>query len=271
MNTCAALQMVSGPDIEVNFIAAESLIAEAAQAGVKLVALPENFALMGLHETDKLKAKERDGVGPIQDFLKAMAIKYSLWIIGGTIPIAAENSEKVRAACLVYNEQGERMARYDKIHLFDVAVPGSTESYRESDTIEPGSAICVVPTPFGMMGVAVCYDLRFPEMFRRMTVDAMDFLIVPAAFTAKTGAAHWEILLRARAVENLCYVVAPNQGGLHANGRQTFGHSMTIDPWGEILSCVPEGRGMATAKLDLVHLQSVRHAFPALTHRRLNS
>lgn len=271
MNLCAALQMISGPDIKTNLIAAESLIAEAAAAGARLVALPENFALMGLRETDKLQAKERDGEGPIQEFLAAAALKYSLWIVGGTIPIACENLLKVRAACLVYNDRGERVARYDKIHLFDVNVPGSAESYRESDTIEPGSDTQTLSTPFGVMGIAVCYDLRFPEMFRLMAARHMDFLVAPSAFTFKTGAAHWECLLRARAVENLCYVIAPNQGGLHENGRQTFGHSMVVEPWGNILSCVPEGRGVAAADLDPVHLARVRQAFPALTHRRLNS
>jgi len=210
MSRCAAIQMASSPNVSANLLEAEKLIAEAVKAGAKLVALPENFALMGDHELDKIKAKEVDGSGPIQSFLSSVAKKYGVWVVGGTIPIAGDADNKVRAACLVYNDQGERVARYDKVHLFDVNVPGSNDVYRESDSIEAGADMLVIDTPFGRLGVAVCYDLRFPEFFRKM---GMDLLVIPSAFTAETGAAHWELLLRARAVENLCYVIAPNQGG----------------------------------------------------------
>lgn len=265
MNRCAAIQMASSPNVSANLLEAEKLIAEAVKAGAKLVALPENFALMGDHELDKIKAKETDGSGPIQSFLATVAKKYGVWVIGGTIPIAGDADNKVRAACLVYNDQGERVARYDKVHLFDVNVPGSNEVYRESDSIEPGADMLVIDTPFGRMGIAVCYDLRFPEFFRKMDVE---ILVIPAAFTAETGAAHWELLLRARAVENLCYVVAPNQGGFHLNGRKTFGHSMVIDPWGVVLDCYKTGAGFVSAEIDLERLEKVRGAFPALSHRR---
>ncbi|MDD5579198.1 MAG: carbon-nitrogen hydrolase family protein [Methylobacter sp.] len=268
MNKCAAIQMASSPNISANLLEADKLIAEAARAGAKLVALPENFALMGAHELDKVKAKEVDGSGPIQNFLAAVANKYSVWVVGGTIPVASSESHKVRAACLVYNDQGERIARYDKMHLFDVSVPGTTEMYRESDSIEPGSEPQVLDSPFGKLGIAVCYDLRFPEFFRKMVRLGMEILIIPSAFTAKTGAAHWELLLRARAVENLCYVIAPNQGGFHINGRVTFGHSMIIDPWGLVMDCHKTGGGFVAAEIDIEHLEKVREAFPALNHRR---
>lgn len=265
MTRCAAIQMASSPEVTANLLVAEKLIAEAAKAGAKLIALPENFALMGNHELDKIKAREEDGSGPIQDFLATAAKKYQAWIIGGTLPIVGNDGRRVRAACLIYNDQGVRVARYDKIHLFDVNVPDSNEVYRESDSIEPGAEPVVINTPFGKLGVAVCYDLRFPELFRQMS---MDILVIPAAFTAETGAAHWEILLRARAVENLCYVIAPNQGGFHINGRKTFGHSMIIDPWGSVLDCYKTGAGFVVADIDGERLKKVRASFPVLQHRR---
>uniref|UniRef100_UPI000B34DB4C carbon-nitrogen hydrolase family protein n=1 Tax=Crenothrix polyspora TaxID=360316 RepID=UPI000B34DB4C len=225
MSKCAAIQMASSPSISSNLLEAEKLIAEAAHAGAKLVALPENFALMGNNELDKIEAKEPEGLGPIQHFLASMAKKYAVWVVGGTIPIAGDAPNKVRAACLVYDDQGKQVARYDKIHLFDVSVPGTNEVYRESDSIEPGTALQVFDTPFGRLGLAVCYDLRFPEFFRKMSERGVDIVIVPSAFTAETGAAHWELLVRARAIENLCYIIAPDQGGFHLNGRKTYGHS----------------------------------------------
>jgi nitrilase len=268
MSKCAAIQMASSPNVSSNLLAVDRLIAEAAKAGAKLVALPENFALMGEHETDKLKIKEADGSGPIQNFLASAAKKHGVWIVGGTIPIAGIHDNKVRAASLLYNNQGERVGRYDKVHLFDVIVPGTNEVYRESDSIEPGAESQVFETPFGKLGIAVCYDLRFPEIFRKMAKQAVDILVVPSAFTAETGAAHWEVLLRARAVENLCYVIAPNQGGFHLNGRKTFGHSMIIDPWGVVLDCYKTGSGFVLADIDKDRLEKVRGAFPVLNHRR---
>lgn len=270
MSKCAAIQMASGPTVSYNLLEAEKLIAEAVQAGAKLVALPENFALVGNHETDKIKVKEIDGVGPIQDFLASTAKKYGVWIVGGTMPIAGDDPNKVRAACLIYNDQGERVARYDKIHLFDVVLPSTNEVYRESDSIEAGTQSVVIDTPFGKIGIGICYDLRFPEFFRSMQEQGVEILIIPAAFTQETGAAHWEILLRARAIENLCYVIAPNQGGFHKNGRKTFGHSMIIDPWGLILDCYKIGGGFVCADIDHERLQKVRNAFPVLTHQRFS-
>jgi nitrilase len=262
--------MASSPTIDANLCEAARLIGEAAKAGAGLVALPENFALMGEHEGSKVEVKEVDGAGPIQDFLARSAKKYGIWVIGGTIPLAGDDDRKVRAACLVYNDQGERVGRYDKIHLFDVNVPGSDEAYKESNSIEPGSTPVVLDTPFGRLGLSVCYDLRFPELYRKLAAQGAEILVVPSAFTAKTGAAHWEILLRARAIENLCYVLAPNQGGLHGNGRETFGHSMIIDPWGVVLDVKKTGAGFAVAGIDHEHLETVRAAFPALQHRRFS-
>lgn len=266
---CAAIQMASSPNVSANLMEAERLVAKAADAGAKLVALPENFALMGQHDTDKLAHAEREGSGPIQESLARMAAHNGVWLVGGTMPIAGDAPNKVRAACLVFDDQGKQVARYDKIHMFDVNVPGSEEQYRESQTIEAGQHPLVLDTPFGRMGVAICYDLRFPELFRLMAAESMDFLVVPAAFTAKTGAAHWELLIRARAVENLCYVIAPNQGGFHVNGRETFGHSMLVGPWGEILASLPSGAGVVCGEIDLELMSKVRRAFPVLEHRRL--
>lgn len=270
MSKCAAIQMASSPNVGANLLEADKLIGEAANAGAELVALPENFALMGEHETDKLKVKEADGAGPIQDFLAAAALKHRVWIVGGTIPLAGENDNKVRASSLVYNDRGERVARYDKMHLFDVSVPDTEEEYRESNSIEPGHEPVIVDTPFGKLGLSVCYDLRFPELYRKLAALGAEILLVPSAFTAQTGAAHWEVLLRARAIENLCYVIAPNQGGFHINGRKTFGHSMIVDPWGLILDSHNNGSGFVCADIDRERLEKVRAAFPALQHRRFN-
>jgi nitrilase len=264
---CAAIQMASSPNVGANLLEAEKLIAEAAKAGAKLIALPENFALMGVHELDKVKVRESEGNGPIQTFLSDVSKKYAVWLVGGTIPLIADDENKVRAACLVYNDQGERVARYDKVHLFDVSVPETNEEYRESDSIEKGGEPVVIDTPLGKLGLSVCYDLRFPEFFRKMLEMGAEILVVPSAFTAETGAAHWEVLLRARAIENLTYVIAPNQGGFHLNGRKTFGHSMIIDPWGCVLDCYKTGAGFVIADIDTERLDKVRASFPVLKHR----
>ena len=269
MSVCAAIQMASSPSVGSNLLEAGKLIAEAAKAGAKLIALPENFALMGTHELDKVKIREPDGSGIIQDFLAETAKKHAVWLVGGTVPLVADHDDKVRAACLVYNDKGERVARYDKVHLFDVNVPNSDEVYRESDSIENGDGPLVIDTPFGKLGIAVCYDLRFPEFFRTMLEQNVEILVIPSAFTAETGAAHWEVLLRARAIENLCYVIAPNQGGFHLSGRQTYGHSMIIDPWGVVLDCYKTGAGFVSAVVDKEKLEKIRAAFPVINHRRL--
>lgn len=265
----AALQMVSVPDVDPNLDQAGRLIADAAAQDAKLIVLPENFAHMGMAETDKLVLREQEGDGPIQSFLSAQAKHHGVWLVGGTLPLTTPDRHRVRAACLIYDEQGRQVARYDKIHLFDVSLDETNETYRESDTIEPGDHLVVLDTPFGRMGIGVCYDLRFPEMFRAMAVSGLDLIVLPAAFTATTGQAHWEVLLRARAVENLCYVVAAGQGGRHANGRETFGDSLIVDPWGKVLSRKARGSGVVTATLDPTLLHRLRRNFPALAHRRM--
>lgn len=264
----AAVQMASGPKVRANLIEAGRLIERAAAEGASLVVLPENFAIMGLEDTDKLAVGEAIGSGPIQDFLAEAAAKSRLWLVGGTMPIQAGNG-KVRSTCLIYDDHGHLAGRYDKIHLFDVNVPGTQERYRESATIEAGTDPLVLDTPFGRVGVAICYDVRFPELFRHMLAGGVDILVIPSAFTAQTGAAHWELLIRTRSVENLCYTVAANQGGFHINGRETYGHSMIVDPWGQILASQPQGSGVVTAEFDPDRLDKVRMAFPALEHCQL--
>ncbi len=264
----AALQMASGPQVSANLIEAGRLIEKAAEEGARLAVLPENFAIMGLNDTDKLTVGEEPGRGPIQDFLASAAEKTKLWLVGGTLPIKAADG-KVRSSSVVYDDRGNQVGRYDKIHLFDVNVPGTQERYQESSTVEAGTQPLVLDTPFGRLGVAICYDIRFPELFRQMLAGGLDILAIPSAFTARTGAAHWELLVRTRSVENLCYTVAANQGGFHVNGRETWGHSMIVDPWGMVLSCQPQGAGVVTAEFDPDRLEKVRMAFPALQHCKL--
>jgi len=261
----AAIQMVSAPEVAPNLEAAGRLVAEAAHAGAKLVALPEYFCILGRHETDKVKAGEAEGAGPIQDFLAEAARRHRVWIVGGTVPLISRSEGKVRSACLVFDEAGRRVARYDKMHLFKLDL--GERRFDESRTIEPGSAPVAVQTPFGRLGLSVCYDVRFPEFYR--SLDRIDAWLVPSAFTDVTGAAHWDTLLRARAIENQCYVVAPAQGGAHANGRRTHGHSMIIDPWGEVLACRKEGEGVVLAELDPARVAEVRQSLPALGHRKM--
>ena len=270
MSRVAAVQMASGPNVSANLIEAGRLIARATREhAAKLVVLPENFAIMGLTEQDKVKVREQDGQGPIQDFLANQAAKHGVWLVGGTIPLAARTDGKVRAACLLLDNRGRRVVRYDKMHMFDVHISETGENYAESQTIEAGEAIVVVDTPFGKLGLAVCYDLRFPELFRAMLAQGMEVLAVPSAFTAVTGMAHWEILTRARAVENLCYVVAAAQGGYHANGRETHGDSMIVDPWGLVLDRLPRGSGVVSADIEQARLRAIRRNFPAIEHQRL--
>lgn len=265
MARIAAVQMVSEPDVAPNLAAAARLVAQAAGEGARLVALPEFFCILGRHESDKVKVRERDGAGPIQDFLAQAAQRNGVWVVGGTVPLECADPARVRSACLVYDDSGRRIARYDKMHLF--AYRTGTESYDESRTIEPGDAPLAIESPFGRLGLSVCYDLRFPELYRRF--ERIDAWFAPSAFTATTGAAHWETLLRARAIENLCYVVAPAQGGLHRNGRRTHGHSMVVDPWGEIVAERAEGEGFVLAEVDPGRLAEVRQSLPALDNRRL--
>jgi nitrilase len=266
----AALQMTSVADVQANLAAARQLLERARAAGAVLAALPENFAIMGRKEAEKLQAAEPMGEGPIQAFLSRSARELGLWIIGGTIPIKADDEGlRVAAACLVFDERGRCAARYDKIHLFDVDLPDREERYRESATIAPGSEPVVVSTPVGRVGLAVCYDVRFPELFRLLQAQGAEILSLPSAFTAPTGRAHWELLVRARAVENLCYVIAPAQSGVHESGRETWGESMVVDPWGHVLDKVSApGPGLAVGQVDRTLQHDVRARFPALSHRR---
>jgi len=265
----AAIQMATGPNVSANLLETERLLAEAAEGGAGLVVLPENFAFMGKQDQDQTSLREADGDGPLQDFLGQMARKYGVWLVGGTIPLVAHDASKVRASCLLYDDRGERVARYDKMHLFDVHLLEADERYIESSTIEAGDQVVVVDSPFGRLGLAVCYDLRFPEIFRAMQGKGVEILAIPSSFTAITGKAHWEVLVRARAIENLAYVVAAAQGGYHINGRETHGHSMIVDPWGTILSQVPRGNGTVSSTLDRDYQATVRRTFPTLEHRRL--
>jgi len=265
----AAIQMVTGPEVSANLTEAGRLLRHAAEQGAGLVVLPENFAFMGKRQEDLVPLREREGEGPLQTFLSETAARHGVWIVGGTIPLRGSDPGRVRAACLVFNDRGERVARYDKIHLFDVDVPGTDERYEESASIEPGGDVVLVDTPFGRLGLAVCYDLRFPELFRQMLDTGVELLAVPAAFTAITGRAHWETLLRARAIENLVYVVAAAQGGYHANGRETYGHSLIVDPWGKVVAERPQGAGFICCDLDPEYQRRVRLHFPAIAHRRL--
>ncbi len=270
MTKIAAIQMASGTNVSANLIEVSRQILSAAQAGAKLIVLPENFAIMGLQDTDQVKIAENDGIGPIQDFLSEQAKKNKVWLIAGTIPLKSDDEDKIYAASLVYNDNGERVSRYDKIHLFDVHLEATSETYKESETIDAGNQVIVVDTPFGKIGLAICYDLRFPELFRQLALQDAEIIVLPAAFTAITGKAHWEVLLRARAIENLCYLVASAQGGYHVNGRETYGNSMIIDPWGVILDELPQGSGYVIADVDLENVKTIRRNFPALQHRKIS-
>lgn len=269
MSQVAAIQMASGPNVNSNLIEAERLITDAVAAGAQLVVLPENFAFMGHDEADILAIAEVDNEGPIQKFLAHQAKTHGIWLVGGTLPMQGSDDKHIRSACLVFNDKGERVARYDKIHLFDVHIDASNESYNESETTEAGDEVVVIDTPFGRMGIAICYDLRFPELFRHMLDADMQFIAMPSAFTAITGKAHWETLTRARAIENLCFVIAADQGGFHINGRETHGDSMIVDPWGQILDRVPNGSGFILAEMDQEQVNKVRKNFPATEHRRM--
>jgi nitrilase len=265
MTTVAAVQMVSTPDVSENLAVAARLVAQAAATGATLVTLPEYWPIMGLKDADKVALAETPGDGPIQQFMAGAAREHGIWLIGGTLPLRSAEPGKVLNTTLVYDPQGRPMARYDKIHLFGFT--RGEESYNESATIVPGSSVGSFEAPFGRVGLSVCYDLRFPELYRAMGECAL--VVVPAAFTHTTGMAHWEVLLRARAIENQCYVLAAAQGGTHQNGRRTFGHSMLVDPWGEVKAVLREGEGVVSGELDQAVLASVRESLPALRHRRL--
>jgi nitrilase len=263
----AAIQMTSGHDIETNLEQAGRFLADAARLGASLAALPENFAFMGKDSGDKRTIAEPDGAGRIQNFLADTARRLKIWIVGGTVPLRQDADGRVSASCLVYDANGQRAARYDKMHLFDVDVPGSSESHRESAHTVAGHEARVVDTPAGKMGLAVCYDMRFPELFRVMSRQGAEMFVVPSAFTVPTGRAHWESLLRARAIENLSGLIAPAQWGVHPSGRETFGDSMIIDHWGKVLARMPGGTGCVVADIDAAARMDARTRFPALEHR----
>lgn len=266
MVKAAAIQMTSGPDTAANLARAGELLARAAEQGAALAVLPECFARFGLPERERIAAAEAPGRGPVQAFLAGRARELGLWIVGGTLPLRTAGPRS-RAACLVYDPQGRLAGRYDKLHLFDVDA-GDGQSYRESAHTEPGDEPLLLDTPCGRTGVAVCYDMRFPELFRLMSARGADCFAVPSAFTAVTGRAHWDLLVRGRAVDNLAFVIAACQWGRHASGRETWGHAMIVDPWGEVLARLPAGEGVIVAELDRERQQTVRRRFPVLEHRR---
>lgn len=262
----AAIQMISNANVEENLAQAEQLIEQAAKQGAQLIVLPENFALMS-ETTDILNIAESFGKGKIQNFLKNQSITNKIYLISGSIPLFSNNLNKIYSSCLVFDLEGNCIAHYNKIHLFDVQIPEKNEIYQESATYEYGKEIAVCETPFGKLGIGICYDLRFPELFRAM--NNLTMIAIPAAFTQTTGEVHWEILLRARAIENQAYVIAANQGGKHENGRETFGNSMIIDPWGKVLARIEKGQGIAIADCDFNYLYDLRKTFPVLDHRRI--
>lgn len=261
----AAVQMASGPSVTANLEEAFRLIEEAATKGAQLVVLPEYFCIMGMKDTDKLAVRENPGEGEVQNFLSATAKRFGIWLAGGSVPLVSPFSNKVYNSCLVYDEHGQQVARYDKIHLFGLSL--GNENFAEERTIDAGNRVVAIDSPFGRMGLSICYDLRFPELYRMM--GKVDIILAPAAFTAITGKAHWETLIRARAIENQAYLIAPAQGGFHVNGRETNGDSMIVDPWGVIIDRLPRGAGVVLAEIDRVYQSSVRASLPALEHRCL--
>ncbi|HEC04724.1 MAG TPA: carbon-nitrogen hydrolase family protein [Thiothrix sp.] len=267
MAKIAAIQMASGPHVQANLMEACRLIKEASAQGAEMVVLPETFGIMGNSPTDTVAVAEEVGKGPMQSAMSQCAKENKLWIVAGTIPIKSPNPSKYYAASIMYNEKGEQIARYDKRHLFDVELSEAKETYTESDTTVAGENLVVVDTPFGKVGMAVCYDLRFPAYFRKMMAADADIFVLPSAFTETTGKAHWEVLLRARAIENLSYMIAPAQGGYHVSGRTTYGHSMVIDYWGNVREELGKGAGIILIDTDLKAQAATRKAFPVLEHR----
>jgi nitrilase len=263
----AAIQMASGPFVEGNLKEAGRLIELAAATGAKVISLPEYFCIMGLRDRDKVAIREAAGQGPIQSFLSEAARRHRIWLVGGSVPLIANAPDKVRNACLIYNPEGQLAARYDKIHLFGYQT--EKEQFEESRTIEPGDQVVTCDTPYGRLGVSICYDLRFPELYRAM--GEVDIIVVPSAFTETTGKAHWETLIRARAIENQAYVLASAQGGYHVNGRETHGESMIVDPWGTVLDRLARGSGVVVAGINPQYQKSVRQSLPALTHKTIRS
>jgi predicted amidohydrolase len=269
MGVVAAIQMTSSHVVADNLAAAAALLREAKDLGAEIACLPENFSFIGLHDADKCQVAEADGEGPVQSFLSETARELKMWILGGTIVIRGDGAVRVANSSLLIDAAGKRVARYDKIHLFDVTIPGRDEQYRESTHVAAGRELVIADTPVGRLGLSVCYDMRFPELYRELVAQGAEWLAMPAAFTVPTGRAHWETLLRARAIENLCYVVAPAQSGTHSSGRETYGDSLIVDYWGQVLSRLAKGTGVITADIDLAKEAETRARFPALTNRQL--
>jgi nitrilase len=265
----AAVQMTSVADVARNLDAARELVKRARAGGACLAVLPENFCFMGRTEAERRGIVEPDGDGPVQRAVAAMARESAIWIVAGTQPIAVPGESRPANACVVYDDRGGRVARYDKIHLFDVELPGGREGYRESANAVPGAKPVTVDTPAGRLGLTVCYDLRFPELFRQLVSEGAEIFTVPSAFTGPTGRAHWEVLLRARAIEDLCFVVAAAQSGVHDNDRETYGDSLVADYWGRVIARQPRGSGVVLATLDREGQRATRESFPALQHRRI--
>jgi predicted amidohydrolase len=269
MGKVAAIQMTSSHIVADNLAAAGELLREAKDLGCDIACLPENFSFIGLRDADKLQVAEPDGDGAVQSFLSETAKKLGMWILGGTIVLRGDSELRVANSSLLIDAAGKRVARYDKIHMFDVTIPGRNEQYRESTHVAPGRQTIVADTPVGKLGLSVCYDMRFPELYRELVLRGAEWLTMPAAFTVPTGHAHWETLLRARAIENLCYVVAPAQTGTHTSGRETYGDSLIVDYWGQVLSRLAKGTGVIAAEIDLAKEAETRARFPALDNRQL--
>jgi predicted amidohydrolase len=269
MGKIAAVQMTSSHIVADNLAAAGDLLREAKDLGAEIACLPENFSFIGLRDADKLQVAEADGDGPVQSFLSDTARELNMWILGGTIVIRGDTHRRVANSSLLIDAAGKRVARYDKIHLFDVSIPGRDEQYRESTHVTPGREPVIADTPVGKLGLSVCYDMRFPELYRELVTQGAEWLAMPAAFTVPTGRAHWETLLRARAIENLCYVVAPAQSGTHTSGRETYGDSLIVDYWGQVLSRLAKGTGVITAEIDLAKEAETRARVPALDNRQM--
>jgi len=269
MGKVAAIQMTSSHIVADNLAAAGDLLREAKDLGCDIACLPENFSFIGLRDADKLQVAEPDGEGAVQSFLCDTARELKMWILGGTIILRADSDIRVTNSSLLIDADGKRVARYDKIHLFDVTIPGRDEQYRESTHVTAGREPVIADTPVGKLGLSVCYDMRFPELYRELVSQGAEWLAMPAAFTVPTGRAHWETLLRARAIENLCYVVAPAQTGTHTSGRETYGDSLIVDYWGQVLSRLTRGTGVITAEIDLAKEAETRARFPALDNRQL--
>ena len=269
MGIVAAIQMTSSHVVADNLAAAAGLLREAKELGCEIACLPENFSFIGLRDADKVQVAEVDGEGPVQSFLSKTARDLKMWILGGTIVIRGDGDSRVTNSSLLIDAAGRQVARYDKIHLFDVTIPGRDEQYRESTHVAAGREPVIADTPVGRLGLSVCYDMRFPELYRDLVAQGAEWLAMPAAFTVPTGRAHWETLLRARAIENLCYVVAPAQSGTHSSGRETYGDSLIVDYWGQVLSRLAKGTGVITADIDLAKEAETRARFPALDNRQL--